>query len=388
MAATSKHNSVEHKRRRYAATLVKTFNEYAKREQREHTIVPDLTSALGDVSVQPHFLGKELTQRRIFYLRTLGCTWSLAVGGGCTMCGHLGGMDVDGTFSDKQIVEEFRKAFQSYDYSDTKVVAIYNGGSLMSSTEIHPDARDEIIAIVAAEPGVEMIIFESLAELATPQRLKSVRKAAGDKRLQIGVGFESMDDDIRYLCVNKRNSLEDYRKAFANMRTHDIEPLAYCLMKPIFLSESTALEDTVRTVQFALENGVSAVSVEPISVQDNTLVDLLHSAGLYRTPWTWSLIEVIRQTHGWGEVRAGGFELFPRPREYVHNCKYCDQKCYAALHRYNETCTVEHFDSLSCDCQKEWKRDLNQAENGGLIDRVLSDLAHVKEMIGVRPDKP
>ncbi len=370
----------EAKRRRHAITMVKIFNEFAKRKQRDNNVAPNLATALGEVSTQPHFLGRELTQRRIFYLRTLGCTWSRAIGGGCTMCGHLGGMDVNGTFTDEQILSEFREAFHRYDYSDTKVVAIYNGGSLLSSSEINPGVRDEIIRTVASEPNVELIIFESLAELATPGRLSAVRKAAADKRLQIGVGFESIDDDIRYLCVNKRNSLQDYRTAFSNMRAHDIEPLAYCLMKPIFLNEREAIEDTIRTVHFALENDVSAVSVEPISVQDDTLVDLLHSAGLYRTPWTWSLLEVIRQTHGWGEVRAGGFELFPRPREYVHNCKHCDEQCYDALRHYNATCTVEHFDSLHCSCQNEWEHDVNQPESDNFIDRVLSHLKIVSEI--------
>ena len=131
--------------------------------------------------------------------------------------------------------------------------------------------------MVASNENVAMIIFESLPELITHKSLASVREAVGNKRLQIGVGFESVNDDIRCFCANKRNTLADYINAFAVMREFEVEALAYCLMKPVFLDEQTAIDDCVRSVKFAFEHGVKAVSIEPVSVQDNTTVAFLNA---------------------------------------------------------------------------------------------------------------
>jgi hypothetical protein len=286
-------------------------------------------------------------------------------------------MDTQNCLSTSDYIDQFREAFLNHDYSDTRVVAIYNGGSFLSSSEIPPAVRYEILRTVALNENVEMIIFESLPELVTSKALASVRDAVGAKRLQIGIGFESVNDDIRCFCVNKRNSLTDYANAFAAMREYEVEALAYCLMKPLFLDEHTAIEDCVRSVKFAFEHGVKTVSIEPVAVQDNTTVALFHAANLYRSPWVWSLFEVVKRTHFLGDVRVGGFELFPYPKEYVHNCPQCDEECYQALRKYNATGETDHFDPIDCSCKSTWRSDLSNRHRDDLVDRVIHQLGAV-----------
>jgi radical SAM enzyme (TIGR01210 family) len=366
-------------RRVAALDLVKTINEQSKSLLYRQAELSTKASAVGCVSMQPHFLDGEPTQRRIFYIRGKGCTWARAHGGGCLMCGHVSGMDTQDRLTVADYIDQFREAFLSYDYRDTKVVAIYNGGSLLSSSEIPPEVRDEILRTVASNENVEVIIFESLAELITPKSLASVREAIGTKRLQIGVGFESVNDDIRYYCVNKRNTLADYVNAFSVMREFEVEALAYCLMKPPFLDEQTAIDDCVKSVKFAFEHGVKTVSIEPVSVQDNTTIALLNEAGLYRSPWIWSLFEVVRQTHFLGDVRVGGFELFPRPRQFVHNCPNCDEKCYQALREYNATGKTHHFGRIDCRCKSKWRLELEDFHQDELVVRVVNQLNYAAE---------
>ncbi len=366
-------------RRVAALDLVKTVNERSKSLLYREAELSTKASAVGGVSMQPHLLDGEPTQRRIFYIRGKGCTWARAHGGGCLMCGHVSGMDTQDRLTVAEYIDQFREAFLSYDYRDTKVVAIYNGGSLLSSSEIAPEVRDEILRTVASNENVELIIFESLAELITPKSLASVREAIGTKRLQIGVGFESVNDDIRCYCVNKRNTLADYVNAFAVMREFEVEALAYCLMKPPFVDEQAAIDDCVKSVKFAFDHGVKAVSIEPVSVQDNTTIALLNEAGLYRSPWIWSLFEVVRQTHFLGDVRAGGFELFPRPREYVHNCPNCDEKCYQALREYNATGNTSQFGEIDCRCKSKWRRELEDCHQDELVVRVVNQLHYAAE---------
>lgn len=233
----------------------------------------------------------------------------------------------------------------------------------------------EIMNIIGAEPQIEMVIFESRPEFITYEALALIREQLGDKRVQIGIGFETVYDEIRELSINKGAMLSDYDKAFEMMNRYDIEILTYILMKPAFVSERMAVDDTIKSIEYAFSAGVTSVSIEPVSVQDDTVIDLLHRAGIYRTPWIWSLFEVLKAVHRFGDVRAGGFEFFPTPREFVHNCPKCDDVCYNALREYNETYSVDAFEAIDCACHIEWKKELESPDSRDYYGRICEDAA-------------
>lgn len=361
-------------RRVNAKRAVLALEQVAKTLQTKRQVPEYCFGKIAETSDKEHNLNGKSVKRKIFYLRSVGCAWARKQDGGCLMCGHYSGTAKGNRVSAASYVTQFRNEFEKYDYGEFPVVAVYNAGSFMGN-EIPIEAQMEIMKLIGAEPQIEMVIFESRPELITDEALALIREQLGDKRVQIGIGFETVYDEIRELSINKGAMLSDYDKAFEMMNRYDIEILTYILMKPAFVSERTAIDDTIKSIEYAFSAGVTSVSIEPVSVQDDTVIDLLYRAGVYRTPWIWSLFEVLKSAHRWGDVRAGGFEFFPTPREFVHNCPNCNNVCYNALREYNETYTVDAFEAIACDCQIEWKKELESLDSRDYYGRICEDAA-------------
>ena len=363
-------------RRLKAKRAVLALQKVAKILQKKRQVPDHCFGKIAETSDKEHNLDGKPVQRKIFYLRSIGCTWAQKRDGGCLMCGHYAGTAKGKKVSAASFITQFRNEFEKYDYGEFPVVAIYNAGSFLGD-EIPIEAQVEILDLIGAEPKIEMVIFESRPELITDEALTLIREKLVDRRVQIGIGFETVDDEIRELSINKGATLSDYDRAFERMKRYDIEILTYILMKPAFISERTAIDDTIRSIEYALNAGITSVSIEPISIQDDTVIDLLHREGVYRTPWIWSFFEVLKATHHLGEVRAGGFEFFPTPREFVHNCPKCDDVCYNALREYNETYSVNHFETIECDCDIEWKKELESLDSRDYYGCICEDAAAV-----------
>lgn len=157
------------------------------------------------------------------------------------------------------------------------------------------------------------------------------------------------------------------------MKDRNIDLLAYILVKPPFLTEKEGIEDTIETCKFAFEIGADTVSLEPTTIQDLTLVSFLYDAGAYRTPWAWSVFEVVKQVHELGNVRIGGFEFFPTPNEFTFNCSLCKEDMIHAIQQYNSTHDLEVIKNFTCknNCQMEWLEELNrQPEFSDYLDRA------------------
>ena len=99
-------------------------------------------------------------------------------------------------------------------------------------------------------------------------------------------------------------------------------------------------------------------------MQGDCLLTKFYLKGLYKTPWLWSIIKVIKETYKFtnGCLRVGIPEEVPkvidRRRNYNKVGKTC--RCSSLIEKYilgyNQKRTIDTFDFLpKCDCQKRWK---------------------------------
>lgn len=308
-------------------------------------------------------------QRVIIYLRSSGCSWAAHPTGSCTMCGHWVGTNQGNTIYSDSLIQQFETEFSKYDFRNYPVLCLYNAGSFLSNGEISPSARINIFQKIAAEKNIKFVIIESRPEFITSEVIKDIRDGL-PQRVQIGIGLETHSDLIRDLCINKGFILQDFENAVSIIKKGALESLAYVLFKPPFLTEQEAITESIKTIHYSFDLGVDAVSIEPVSIQSNTLVEALNKAGIYRVPWIWSIFKLLKETYRLGDVRAGGFEFFPPPSTVVHNCDRCNDSCYEAIALYNSEKTVSHFDSIKCDCKGNWEADTNQ-ETEPLLDRII-----------------
>ena len=90
-------------------------------------------------------------------------------------------------------------------------------------------------------------------------------------------------------------------------------------------------------------------------MQKGTLVERLWRAKLYRPPWLWSAVEVLR------EAKEVGVQIMSDPvaagkKRGPHNCGKCDATVAAAIREFSLLQDSSLLEGLYCNCLEKWKK--------------------------------
>lgn len=177
--------------------------------------------------------------------------------------------------------------------------------------------------------------------------------------------------------IRKGFTPEDSRKAGIRIKEAGLSVRTYLLLKPPYLTESQAIEDTVASAIFADEYS-DEISINPTNVQRRTQVEYLWKRGEFRPPWIWSLIEVFKRLQGKVDARLMSSPSGGGSNRGVHNCGECDRRSLDAIERYSFSQDPKDLE-VECKCVDKWK-DYLRAENmlgtSADIERgIINDLA-------------
>jgi radical SAM enzyme (TIGR01210 family) len=322
---------------------------------------------------EDNFKGKNY-KRAVMYLMSNGCEWALKDGNGCTMCGHL----VKQTrrtrkISAEEFYHQFISEFKTIDFNKYPLLNLYNNGSFLNDNEMPEAAMKKILETVNHHPGIKMLVLETRPEFVTEDKIQEIKRLLPDKHVEIAMGLEIKDDFYRRVCINKGFSLEQYTQA-AEIITKSLHLRTYVLLKPPFLSEKEAVDHAVETINYAHTAGSTTVSLEACTIQDYTLVKYLADKNLYRTPWLWSILEVVKSTVGPGKTVIGLFRFFPSPKVVPYNCDKCSNSVMEAIRQYNRTLKTNTFNQLTCECKIEWEKEIKKEQLP--FEERLRDIIH------------
>jgi len=316
-------------------------------------------------------VGREQGTALAIVLSTIGCAHARSDSGGCTMCSYL----LDGVQempTSNQIVAQFKFAMKELEMKKAPLsVKIYTSGSFLDNEEIPMEARSEILSLIAEDERIREVVLESRPEYVSNSILSGVRKLLGDRAVEIGMGLESVSDTVRTLCINKNFDLLMFKDALKTAKNYNIGMRAYVLLKPPLLTERDALLDAIATIQEARALGVTTISLNPVNVQKDTLVEKLWTRGNYRPPWLWSVVEVLREassiSDGWMKIVcdpvAGG------KRRGAHNCGKCDTNIVEAIRQFSLSQDPTVLEHLSCDCISQWEHTLKHEDFSLVVHR-------------------
>lgn len=330
--------------------------------------------------VKVGYLHNKAIERVIVVLRSSGCAWALQPEGGCSMCGHLVGTTQGKNVDHGLLKKQFQEQLTRYDFRNYPMLCLYNSGSFFNPDELPAETRIDILKSIAKVENIKSVIFESRAEYVNSEVLEEIEYILGDRRVEIGIGLETLADDVRDLCLNKGMVTEEYLGASRTIAKSSSKLLTYVLIKPPFLSEQDGYNEAVKTASFAFDSGTDVVSFEPVSVQDYTLTHYLYEASMFRPPWIWSVFKVAQETAHLGEIRLGGFEFMPVPKIFAHNCDGCNRSVIKALDKFNCSSDAKQLLGHSCECQQQWEADW--AEDGlelSLPERILRTLGQIDQ---------
>lgn len=278
--------------------------------------------------------------------RTRGCSWTHT--SGCSMCGYYTDTNPDIDLED--IEEQLDEA--SDQYKDEEIVKIYTSGSFFDPKEIPKDLALNILKSFDASK----LVIESRPEFIDKDRIK--RYAQGLTELEVAIGLESANDFILDKCINKGFKYEDYRKSVTEISNH-VSIRTYLLLKPPFLHEKEAIEDIIRATE-KISDLTDIISINPVNIQNGSLVERLWHRDLYRPPWLWSIIEILSKIESDQTVFISNAGL--GSERGAHNCGECDERILDWISTYNKTQdkkTINSFYEDYCDCFEKWKREID-----------------------------
>lgn len=364
--------------------------------------LPFEKTKIAEVEINKFFYEGKTVDRVMIVLRSNGCQ-HYRTNGGCSMCAHLNGAPLTEKITHQNYVEQWNSVLDgsfvenvgsTFDLNNYPVVCVYNLGSLLNPEEISAETVKYIFETLNKYKGVKKVIIESRAEYVTDDIL-SVISSAYDGVVEVGIGVESTNFLIRELCHHKAiDDIKIIENSVRNLHKFGMKALGYVNFKPIFLTEFEAIEDAIKTsVDCFKEFGFDAVSIEPTSLQENSLANYLYNLGLYRVPWLWSLRDII---HGIYDeirfekldIRLGGYfdeevlsgsqgtgfadrnEIFPHMTS--SNCSHCTNEFVDAIKQFNMTYDVKELDKVK-DCQhcyKLWQNTKRIRDSRNIIRRI------------------
>jgi radical SAM enzyme (TIGR01210 family) len=291
-------------------------------------------------------IGTERVDAFVLILRTRGCYW--ADQKGCSMCGYA-----KDTLGRSATPEELgRQIYQAMlRYRGEPYVKIYTSGSFLDDREVDPATRRRLVH--GFEGRARRFLFESLPEFVTESTVGELREGfTGD--LEVALGLESTQPDVLLRLIHKNAPPQEYLEGADRVRRYGAHPKGYLLLKPPYLTEDEAIRDVRTSIRVAAPR-FDTLSVNPVHIQNGTVVEHLFRRGRYRPPWLWSVVEVLREgAREVGSTRlvsfptAGGLPRGPR------NCGTCDHRVLEAIETASLDQNWESLEGLTCSCQATW----------------------------------
>ncbi len=239
-------------------------------------------------------------------------------------------------------------------FGDFEKLKIFTSGSFFDSSELTPMQRQEIAAAIR-ETGAKELTVESRPEYLTEDTLRPVIEALGETTLEVAIGLESANDDVLKYCVNKGFTYGAFEKKAQLLNNLGCKVKAYLLLKPPFLTEYEAMLDVLDSAR-KVAPIADTISVNPVSIHKETVVEQLWVRGAYRPPYLWTLVECLNELIDLGPYVLS-HPVAPGKARGIHNCGACDMDIMKKVEEYNLHNTPIDAD---CACKEAWERELTR----------------------------
>lgn len=258
------------------------------------------------------------------FLTNRECPWR------CLMCDLWRYTTLDSVgsgFIPAQIDRVFAAARSASKPNEPQWIKLYNAGSFFDSRAIPPEDHPAILERCA---GFQRVIVECHPMLVGDAVERFRDSLPEGCHLEVAMGLEVADPEVLEK-LNKGITLERYVAAAQRLNRMGVESRSFVLIQPPFVAEERAVDLAVESVDFAMEQGASVVSLIPTR-PGNGALDRLLAEGLFRPPTPGTIETSFEKALALGKGRVfldlWGLEQFWGTNEAVHAAR-------ARLHEIN-----------------------------------------------------
>lgn len=214
-------------------------------------------------------------------------------------------------------------------------IKLYNSGSFFDPGAI-PTADYEAVAervcrfdrvIVECHPA---LLGKNVFRFRDWLEKKSAGRGASP-RLEVAIGLETANPEV-LARLNKQMTLDQFRRAAAFLRDHEISLRVFVLVQPPFiLTDNAAVYWANRSIDFAFDGGAAIVSLIPTR-GGNGALDALERTGEFVPPKISTLETALEYGIGLGRGRV--FADLWDLKKFSH-CAGCFESRHARMERMN-----------------------------------------------------
>ena len=284
---------------------------------------------------------------------------------GCFHCGYA-----SSTIQDERLVKEvnrdnlMQQFYHSLNWADKTnvpydVIEFLNDGSFFNyDYEFPPEFHKALFEALKKLIHVKRVLIETRPEHITEKKIKGLLSLLrDDQKLEIGIGLETTDEFICKVCINKGYGIKEFEEVLqvvSNFKER-CDLVAYIIIKPPFLNENEAIEDTILTIKYLSEMsdkyGTKIIAkLEPAVIAAGTMMDILHfdishnNKEWYYPLSNWSIVEIISRAYELklsSNIRIGAREdmdiIEKVPAIYNHDGTFnqYDFWVYDAIQKFN-----------------------------------------------------
>jgi len=320
------------------------------------------------------YLNGEYVDRLVLFLRGTGCTWVNDTGG-CTFCGFWNATNFGVKISNQEYLQQVKQALldRKIDAKKYKIISLYNDGSLFEEREIEFEVVLQICRMIAEKLPIQRIVIETKIIDLDETKIIALTQALPEIELEIAVGFESANQLVRDLCINKNFSNQIFEKNVEMLQNNGVRLVPLIIVKPPFLTEKMAIEDLVASLIYLDSFNLPRIDLELATIEQHTLMHDLWKHELYTLPRLWTVCEVLKRR----ETLELKTEIYISPPNYTvealaysENCSACNSVVTEAMNTFNRTQAASAFDGITCECETSWQQLIDENQPTVLLTHI------------------
>lgn len=261
----------------------------------------------------------------------------------CSFC-NLPLQSYDGKINAEQInaqidwvfASNFEKlqAFQQF--------SIGNEGSILDDKRFPLESLEYLLNKTFEMPSLKVISFETRPEYLKKEKFEQVRKLVPNMKLDVTIGFETQDNHLRQVILNKTISQKLFESKVALLGELGVSLTSYIMIKPSpTMTESEGVAEAIATIEYLKKLSikynvnVTAYLNATYAAKGTPLASAL-VANSYIPPRIQNVAEILLKTEHLGipiyaglwsegnEVIAGNYEAH---EDYDANLRKAIKKC-------------------------------------------------------------